>query len=521
VSREALLDVAGTLRAAYEDVDWAATPLGPMASWSPALRTTADLALQTHFPVALFWGPEFVLVYNAAYVELIADKHPAALGTPARDVFPEAWDTIGPMMQAVLAGEGATWVEDAPVPLHRHGLLEEAYFTFSYSPVRGEDGTIEGVLDIATETTRNVIDRRRLATLGRLREVLADLERAEDLPDRVLPVLRADAADLPRVDLHLGAAAPTAAARDGEVVVEASAEGRTARVALGPARDLAARPVLVVGLSARLAPDEAYLGFLRLIAAAIGQALDRIAAREAERGIAEALQRSLLTRPPQSDDLEVAVRYLPAAEGAQVGGDWYDAFLDPDGALTLVVGDVTGHDRMAAAAMAQVRNLLRGVCSTLRASPARQLATLDQAMLGLSVGVLATAVLARVEEEPGGERPRRTLRWSNAGHPPPVLLAPDGRARLLEETPNPLLGLGADPRGDHAVALEPGAILVLYTDGLVERRRAGLQEGLEWLVGVLEERQGLGAEELSDLLLAQLEPHVEDDVALLVLRVGE
>ena len=167
VPDDALLAAAGDLRRAYQEVDWAATPVGPAALWSPALRSALDLALNTRFPVTLFWGPEFVLVYNEAFVELIGDKHPAALGRPARVVFPEAWDTIGPMMHAVLAGNGATWVEDERVPLWRSGRLEECWFTFSYSPVRGEDGVIEGVLDIATETTRQVLALRRLELLGR------------------------------------------------------------------------------------------------------------------------------------------------------------------------------------------------------------------------------------------------------------------------------------------------------------------------------------------------------------------
>ena len=77
-------------------MDWAASPLGPVGSWTPALRNAIDLALHTRFPVTLFWGPAHVLVYNAAYVELIGDKHPAALGRPARDVFPEAWDPSDP-----------------------------------------------------------------------------------------------------------------------------------------------------------------------------------------------------------------------------------------------------------------------------------------------------------------------------------------------------------------------------------------------------------------------------------------
>src|SRR5215210_6442946 len=121
VDREGLLAAAGSLRGAYAEVDWAATAVGPVPGWSPALRDAVSLALETQFPLTLFWGPEFVLIYNPAYVPLIADKHPAALGRPAREVFPEAWDTIGPWMQDVFAGRDPIWFEDAHVPLQRHG----------------------------------------------------------------------------------------------------------------------------------------------------------------------------------------------------------------------------------------------------------------------------------------------------------------------------------------------------------------------------------------------------------------
>jgi hypothetical protein len=500
VSPRALLEAAGGLRSAYEEVDWGATALGPIERWTPALRNAVDLALHTHFPVTLLWGPEFVMVYNEAYVPLIADKHPAALGATAREVFPEAWDAIGPMMQAVRAGEGATWVEDEPVPLWRRGRLEEAYFTFSYSPVRAPGGEIEGVLDIAAETTRQVIDRRRLRTLGRLREILASLDSADAILARGIGALRADAADFPSVELR-----PTEAMQ-GPLVVSRG----VARLALGPSR--AGRGVLEVQLSEHLDPDASYLGFLRLVASAIGQALDRIDAREAAQSFSEALQRSLLTAPPRGAELDVAVRYQPAARVAQVGGDWYDAFAGPDGVLTLVVGDVTGHDRRAAATMAQVRNLLRGVAYAGSASPARNLAALDRAMAGLELGDFATAVLAELDGT--------TLRWSNAGHLPPAVLAPDGSVRLLATPPEPLLGLRAPQRADHAAQLEPGSAVVLYTDGLVERRDEPLDRGLERLSASLAGLRGLDAEAICDRLLAQLGNRRDDDVALLVVRTA-
>ena len=499
MSPQLLLAAAGDLRRSYEEVDWAATPLGPIEAWSPTLRNAVDLTLHTQFPVTLLWGPELILVYNEAYVSLIADKHPAALGRPAREVFPEAWDVIGPMAEGVLAGEGATWVVDELMPLVRRGRLEEAYFTFSYSPVRGRDGAIEGVMDIATETTRQVIDRRRLRTLSRLRELLAVLDDAHAVLERGVATLRSDAADFPAVALR------PAVAQDDPLHV---ADG-VARLALGPPRS--GRAVLEVRLSPHIDADPAYLGFLRLVASSIGQALDRIDAREGEHSFSEALQRNLLTRPPQPPGIEVAVRYRPATRLAQVGGDWYDAFPGAGGALTLAVGDVAGHDRHAAAAMAQIRNLLRGVAYADPGSPARSLVTLDRAMAGLGVHEFVTAVLAELDG--------RTLRWSNAGHPPPVVLGPDGRARLLETVPEPLLGLAFPARSDHRAELEPGSTIVLYTDGLVERRSEPLDHGLAWLTGALEGRHELGAEAICNHLLAQLDATSDDDVALLVVRL--
>jgi serine phosphatase RsbU (regulator of sigma subunit) len=137
------------------------------------------------------------------------------------------------------------------------------------------------------------------------------------------------------------------------------------------------------------------------------------------RSLSETLQRSLLTPPPQSADLQVAVRYAAAVEHARVGGDWYDGLRTRDGALVLTVGDCAGHDQAAAAAMAGVRNLMRSTAYLLGASPAAVLSALEQQMTGLDVDALATAVLASawsarsVRTPPG----RRRLVWSNAATP--------------------------------------------------------------------------------------------------------
>src|ERR1700709_1061696 len=110
-----------SLRDAYAAVDWAKGPLGPVSTWSSALRNAVDLVLQTRFPATLLWGPELVLIYNEAYVPVIADKPPAALGRPAKEVFPEAWGAIGPLLHGVLNGDEATWRSNELVPLKRNG----------------------------------------------------------------------------------------------------------------------------------------------------------------------------------------------------------------------------------------------------------------------------------------------------------------------------------------------------------------------------------------------------------------
>ena len=251
-------------------------------------------------------------------------------------------------------------------------------------------------------------------------------------------------------------------------------------------------------------------------------ALDNARLHRQRRRLVEELQRSMLTEPPQPDHVEIAVRYQPAAEDVQVGGDWYDAFLQPDGATVLVIGDVVGHDSAAAAAMGQVRTLLRAVAADRGEAPARVLGRVDRVMATLQVASTATVVVARFEQTDEERREGVTrLRWSNAGHPPPVLLAPDGTSVVLEAPQADLL-LGIDPdteRVDTEVVVERGSTLLLYTDGLLERRGQSLDEGIEVLRALLEELDGLPLQELCDELLARLVPQrADDDVALVAVR---
>lgn len=249
-----------------------------------------------------------------------------------------------------------------------------------------------------------------------------------------------------------------------------------------------------------------------------GLALDNARLYSQQHRVAEGLQRSILTPPVQPDHVQVAVRYRPAARAARVGGDWYDAFLTPDGATVLVIGDVMGHDIDAAAAMSQVRSLLRGIAYSTGASPARVLSGLDAAMEGLDVGTTATAVVARLEV--AGERTH--VRWSNAGHLDPLVVSPDGSVRSLDSGASELL-LGIDPtavRSDHVAVLERGCTVLAFTDGLIERRDVPLEERLALLRSVVADLADRSVEDLLDGVLERLVPgEHEDDVALLAFRL--
>ncbi len=254
-----------------------------------------------------------------------------------------------------------------------------------------------------------------------------------------------------------------------------------------------------------------------------GLALDNTRLYTQQQQLAEGLQRSLLTEPPEPDHAEIAVRYLPAIEAARVGGDWYDAFLQPSGATMLVIGDVVGHDTEAAAAMGQLRGLLRGIATYSDASPVEVLRGLDASMAVLQTHVLATAALARFEQTDDERRRGITrMRWANAGHLPPLVINPDGSVAELAAWRGDLL-LGVDhevERRESVVTLDRGSTVLLFTDGLVERRDADLDAGLVRLREALAEVSHLPLQQLLDEVLERLvDGRPEDDVALVAVRL--
>jgi PAS domain S-box-containing protein len=372
---------------------------------------------------------------------------------------------------------------------------------------------------------------------GRMRDMAShhrDPARSEELERYVRSMVAAmSEVAAPRVVLRTGRPVVLPAI-EPEFVARALPDPATrkALAALAPAAGLAVPLVArgqtlgVLGLytGAERGPHtQAEVDTAMEIARRAGSALQQARLFGQQRQLAETLQRSLLTAPPAPDHCEIAVRYVPAAAGAEIGGDWYDAFVQPDGGTMLVIGDVVGHDSRAAAAMGQLRGLLRGIGHHTGGTPAEVLGGLDLAARGLDLDTMATALVARLEQDdPEAQVGTTRVRWSSAGHLAPVLLTPDGTVTLLDEG-HPDLLLGVDPaaaRVDRVATIPRGGTLLLYTDGLVERRDRDLDAGMDELRRVVAELADLPLQELCDRLLKRMYlPDTEDDVALLAVRL--
>ncbi len=307
----------------------------------------------------------------------------------------------------------------------------------------------------------------------------------------------------------------------------ASLPGRTTPTQLALLERLGLGSAMVVPLRAR----DRVLGVLTLVDAATdgftqeqvitaahighraGLGLDNVRLYQREQDAALTLQRSLLPALPDVPGLDVAAAYVPAMHRSQVGGDWFDVLPLPDGAVGLAVGDVVGHDLRAAASMGQLRSVLRSYAWSGE-DAGSVVARLDELVQGLGMADVATCVYLRLEGS--------TLRYSRAGHPPPFLRAADGTVVALDgalTTPVGVATIAPEPV-EAVVELEPGAVLVVYTDGLVERRDRALRQGLDDLRATLETLpDGLDAQGVCDHLVDVLTGNAqEDDVCVLVVR---
>jgi serine phosphatase RsbU (regulator of sigma subunit) len=251
------------------------------------------------------------------------------------------------------------------------------------------------------------------------------------------------------------------------------------------------------------------------LAGAAGVAIDNARLFQQLRDSAEHFQRLLLPRLPDLRPFTGAAVYRPASAPGRLGGDWYDALWLPDQACAAVIGDVVGHDLRAAATMAATRNMLRALLYDRRTPPSAVLAQLDHTLHAITDNPVTTALLARIEPGSAGW----TLRWSTAGHLPPLLIIPGHPARYLHAEPG--LPLGVDPvrpRPDHTHPLPGSATVVFFTDGLVEHPGHSIERGLDVAAEIATTHAERPLEELVQILADRHPSDGHDDMAILALR---
>jgi serine phosphatase RsbU (regulator of sigma subunit)/PAS domain-containing protein len=252
------------------------------------------------------------------------------------------------------------------------------------------------------------------------------------------------------------------------------------------------------------------------LAARASAAVEQAERFQRTRQAAVALQAAMLTAPPTHPFVELQARYLPAVAELDVGGDWYDAFALPGGDLAVGVGDVAGHDLSAAATMGQLRSMLRALAYETEGAPSDVVRRLDRVASRLEVTRFTTLLYGRVARADGGT----VFRWANAGHPPPVLVSPCGDPVLLTGGVGVVLGVAPQcPRADREVELRPGATLLLYTDGLVERRNDPEDHASADLLDLVRRGKGLSLSDLCDHLVRGTTADTGDDMVVLALRV--
>src|SRR5713226_7278971 len=191
------------MAALMRSTDWPKTKLGPAEDWPRSLKTMLGVILGSRFPMLLWWGPDMLHLYNDAYRPILRDKHPASLAAPAAQVWAEVWDLAGPMARSVQEGGPATWTEDLQLFINSGAMLEETYFTFSYSPVPGDDGRVGGVLNTVQETTAKVQIERQIRMLHDLAARAADAKSEQEAYRITAEVLSTNELDLPFALLYV------------------------------------------------------------------------------------------------------------------------------------------------------------------------------------------------------------------------------------------------------------------------------------------------------------------------------
>lgn len=555
---------AGAMGPLLEAFDWGSTALGHPEDWPEGLRSAASICLGAKYPIAIYWGEDLTLLYNEAWSAIPGDKHPWALGRTAREVWPDIWDIVGPEMERAMAGE-AMWVSDRLLPMERRGYLEETYFNYNLSPIAGGGGRIEGVFNAGLETTARVIASRHQRVLI---DLIAEASSATTVDEAFAGAIRALAnhrevapfAVVYRlVDDVAHLAGSTGVAEHGEGTgptvrlgtdvdpwqIERAVESRrpveiadiqsfadvrtfegwserahtavTLPIVRSRRRRRQVEGVLVVGMPPGLRIDDQHQEFHAALADRF--ALSVLDARreeeerrtfETEHRIAATLQRSLIPALPELEVVGLDGCYLPGTDGLEVGGDWYDAIPMPDGSVTVVIGDVVGKGVAAAAQMGQLRNALRAYVLE-GFSPGEALGKLNHLTMSLSGSTFATVLCLRYEPAD------RTVRWCRAGHLPALVRHAGGEVDVLDGNGSPPIGVFEGVVfGECEGLLEPDDVVVLYTDGLVEKPGEDIDVSIQAFADRL---GGLrpGAGFVDEIVAPLADTDRRDDVAVLVL----
>jgi hypothetical protein len=198
------IDASGSLAGELmRTTDWGETALGPVEAWPSTLRSSLGICLNSRFPVCIYWGSDLTLLYNDPWSAIPGDKHPWALGKPAREAWSDIWPIIGPMFEGVMASGQAVHMEDGLLPMHRRGYTEECYFNYNVSPIYGEDGQVAGLFNAVIETTYRVIGERRARALRELLDRTTRARSPSEACAAAAEVLGSYSADIPFLSLYL------------------------------------------------------------------------------------------------------------------------------------------------------------------------------------------------------------------------------------------------------------------------------------------------------------------------------
>lgn len=200
---EQLFAGKGEMAMRMRSLDWSQTPLGCVETWPQSLRSALSICLTSRFPIAIYWGSDCLLLYNDAWRPIVGDKHSWALGRPAREVWSEIWNDIGPELASVLATGEGTFHNDELLSMHRFGYTEECFFEYTFNPIQGQGGIIDGVFNVVSETTYRVLNDRRARLLREVASRTGIAKTAEESCALMIEALRADPADIPFALIYL------------------------------------------------------------------------------------------------------------------------------------------------------------------------------------------------------------------------------------------------------------------------------------------------------------------------------